>query len=247
MSLKKTRKTWEHFGKADPLWGVLSHPGKEGKWEDAEPEFFATGEAEIRKLMQYVDRVRPGIERRRVLDFGCGVGRLTMPLSRYYREAVGIDISAPMIAKAKSYAGKNCRFVLNQRADLKVFEDGYFDLVYSNIVLQHMEPKYAKQYIAEFLRVISPNGLAIFQISSELKHPKRKTLLKRIVPQFVKSWVNARLHPGEVHFDMHGIPQDEVIEVIKGAGGTLIEAREDHEAGEAWYSFTYAAARAEST
>jgi SAM-dependent methyltransferase len=42
-----------------------------------------------------------------------------------------------------------------------------FDLIYSNIVLQHMEARYSKRYLEEFIRTLRVGGLAIFQIPSE--------------------------------------------------------------------------------
>ena len=41
-------------------------------------------------------------------------------------------------------------------------------LVYSNIVLQHIHPHYSKQYLKEFLRVLKPGGMLVFQLPSEV-------------------------------------------------------------------------------
>src|SRR5262245_23455853 len=64
-----------------------------------------------------------------------------------------------------------CSYRLNTTNDLSLFSDDYFDLIYSNIVLQHMEPEYAKNYIREFLRVLAPGGLIVFQLPSEMLPP----------------------------------------------------------------------------
>jgi SAM-dependent methyltransferase len=62
--------------------------------------------------------------------------------------------------------GPNCRFVLNASNDLALFGDDTFDFIYSSLVLQHMKPEYSQNYIKEFLRVLAPGGLAVFQIPS---------------------------------------------------------------------------------
>ena len=44
MSLERHRQDWEHLAETDPLWAVLTHPGRKGGRWDVD-EFFATGEA----------------------------------------------------------------------------------------------------------------------------------------------------------------------------------------------------------
>lgn len=49
------------------------------------------------------------------------------------------------------------------------FVDGSFDLVYSNIVLQHVPDRRAiESYIAEFCRIVRPGGLVAFQLPSHI-------------------------------------------------------------------------------
>jgi SAM-dependent methyltransferase len=56
---------------------------------------------------------------------------------------------------------------VNPADDLRLFPDNSFDLVYSNIVLQHMEPRYSESYIGEFIRVLKPGGMTYFQLPAE--------------------------------------------------------------------------------
>jgi ubiquinone/menaquinone biosynthesis C-methylase UbiE len=111
----------------------------------SEDDFFETGKREIRGLVHDMDSLGRGFPRGRALDFGCGVGRLTQPLAAYYDEVFGVDIAPSMIDKADELNrhGERCRYVLNGEDNLRVFPDRYFDLIYSNITLQHMEPRYA--------------------------------------------------------------------------------------------------------
>ena len=168
MELSELRKNWDAFGKADPLWAILSWPEKQyGGWDPA--EFFASGQVEIDKTMRYIDSLGVSLRRGRALDFGCGVGRLTQALCGYFDECYGVDIAASMIEHARRFNrhGGQCRYVLNEAADLSVFLDNHFDFIYSFIVLQHMEPRYIRRYLEDFLRILAPGGLAYFQIPGE--------------------------------------------------------------------------------
>lgn len=177
MSFDRLRHTWETLGSEDPLWAVLSDPSKyNNKWDAA--QFFETGREEIDGL--FADLRRRGIEpnTRRCLDFGCGVGRLSQALAKYFEAVDGVDIAQSMIDAARRYNqhGTRCRYHVNARDDLQLFETGTFDLVYSNIVLQHMETDLAQGYIAEFMRVLAPGGLAVFQVPSRPRELSRTPL-----------------------------------------------------------------------
>lgn len=170
MDLKALQKNWEDLGKTDPLYAVLSWPGKEGgKWQI--DEFFANGREEVQKVMKYVGLLGANSELNKALDFGCGVGRLTQALAEYFDEVAGVDIASSMIELANKYNkfGEKCKYYHNDSDNLDLFADNSFDFIYSNVTLQHMEPRYSKKYIKEFLRVLKPKGLLVFQLPSERK------------------------------------------------------------------------------
>jgi ubiquinone/menaquinone biosynthesis C-methylase UbiE len=52
---------------------------------------------------------------------------------------VGVDIAPSMIelAEEMNRHGGRCRYVLNGEDNLRVFPESFFDLIYSNITLQH--------------------------------------------------------------------------------------------------------------
>lgn len=158
-------RNWEALGDIDPMFGVLSDPTKYGgRWDPA--EFFASGDAHVAKLLRTLADARATFTPGRCLDFGCGVGRLTVPLSRSFQHTVGVDVAGPMIDAARRFApaDASCEFVLNRDPDLRRFESSSFDLVHSCLVLQHIPPAVSLQYIAEFCRVARPGGLVVFQV-----------------------------------------------------------------------------------
>ncbi len=117
----------------------------------------------------------------RVLDFGCGVGRLTLAWTRHARHVTGVDISAPMIEKGRQImAGQEAvRLEVNPRPDLSLFTDASFDLVFSHIVLQHIHWKHAKGYLREFARVCKPGGWIAFQLPSASSSSQTLPRLRR--------------------------------------------------------------------
>ena len=170
MELGELQKNWDEFGRIDPLWAILTDPSKtNNRWDPQ--EFFATGEDEIDCLMDHMDHVAtlpPSLRRGRALDFGCGIGRLTLALCKHFEQCIGVDIAPSMIELARKYNrfGDRCQYHVNAANDLRMFEDGWFDFIYSNIVLQHIPPKYSAQYIRDFVRILTPGGVAVFQVPS---------------------------------------------------------------------------------
>ena len=231
MRLHALSKHWDNLAKVDPMWAILSDPKKKGgKWE--QQEFFASGIAEIDAVMEHVKKIQPSLRCRRALDFGCGLGRLTQALGAHFDEVVGVDIPPAMIQGAERYnsRGERCTYVLNPRANLALFGDGHFDFLYSNLVLQHMHPKYSAVYLREFVRVLAPGGVALFQVPDRMRMTF-KGLLMRIVPRGL-----LRLR---YKMDMFCIPRDQVIDVVTSAGAQVRLVEANHSAGELWKSYSY--------
>jgi SAM-dependent methyltransferase len=158
---------WETAAQRDPLWAILSDPAKKGRrWTPA--EFFATGRREITLLMYQLRQLGHVPASGRALDFGCGVGRLSQALGIFFAEVIGVDVSPTMLrlAAQANRTPDRVRYVLNQSDDLQQFSSKSFDFIYSDIVLQHVAPVAARQFIAEFLRVAKRGGIVVFQIPS---------------------------------------------------------------------------------
>lgn len=168
MDLKLVQKHWDRFGRKDPLWAVLTVPGKEGRRWSVD-DFLATGRAEIEAVLRTADERCLPIHRGRALDFGCGVGRLTQALAETFERVDGVDIAPSMIERAVQLNRhpQKCSYHLSAAPDLGLFPEDTFDFVYSTLVLQHMDPGAAKGYIGEFCRLLAPGGVAVFQVPSD--------------------------------------------------------------------------------
>jgi SAM-dependent methyltransferase len=226
--LAEEKRNWEDFAAQDPFWAVLSQPEhKYGKWDrDA---FYRTGEEQIAEVMENAARFERPRERAAALDFGSGVGRLTRALAARFDRAVGVDISQTMVDNATRFNEDvpNMSFQVNARPDLSVFDDATFDMVNTRIVLQHLPDRQTIEgYLAEFVRVLRPGGLLVFQLPSALPfvlrlQPRRNVYLALrrlgLSPRFL--YWRLGLHPNR----MVAIPKDDVVPFMEARGGQVLD------------------------
>ena len=170
--LKQSERNWNNLAEEDPLWAILSDSSKKGKKWKIE-DFFESGKKEITGLFNWLNKNRININFGKALDFGCGVGRLSNSLASMFSQVYGVDISSKMIELAKSYSyypkNKLC-FLVNKIDDSNIFPDHFFDFIYTDITLQHIEQNFALKYINSFLKKIKVNGIVIFQVESFKKN-----------------------------------------------------------------------------
>lgn len=103
----------------------------------------------------------------RVLDLACGIGRTCKWVSPNVKEYCGIDFISEMIEKAKEYNReiKNAKFFVGDGKTLKVFDDEYFDIIYSELAFQHMLKPIQESYVDDIHRVLKKQGLFYVQIA----------------------------------------------------------------------------------
>lgn len=165
-SFEDVRRDWVRLGEEDPLWAVYVAADKRGGRWDPE-QFLATGRADVAASVRWLTELGSGPRWGRVLDFGCGAGRLSQALAEHADEVVGVDVSPPMLEVARRLdSSGRCTFVLNESQDLGRFPAESFDLVYSELVLQHLPAPAIDGYLAEFVRVLRPGGVALLQCTT---------------------------------------------------------------------------------
>lgn len=232
-------RDWEEMAAIDPLWAIMSAPEKRfGSWEIN--EFLRTGQEEISSLMQTAGKLALPQQRRRALDFGCGVGRLTRALHDHFPECFGVDISRGMLQKARQLAPE-CEF--READDLRSFPAQYADLIYSSLVLQHQPNKAnVTALIKDMVRVLAPGGLLVFQMPLHLPLRNRIQLRRRayrlvrtIGLSHTFAYERLKLSP----IRMLAMPQRSVEDIVRGANGVVVSVALAEKANEPFSSGIY--------
>jgi SAM-dependent methyltransferase len=239
------RNDWEELAALDPLWAVLSDAEMRfNRWDHA--RFFRTGAQEIGALVAHAKQLGFPEQWHRALDFGCGVGRLTRALRAYFPECHGVDISSRMLRTARELTPE-CDFHINVETNLHLFDDSYFDLVYSVIVLQHQPSRaVVLSYVNEFLRVLRRGGLLVFQLPCYVPVRNRLQVRRRLYALlhsigWDSHFLYRRLNLAPIR--MLCISENDIVSVIHSAGGKTLDVRPDDRAGKTIQSRTYYVSR----
>jgi SAM-dependent methyltransferase len=162
---EELKTTWESLGRVDPLWAVMSTPEhRHGGWDL--DDFMATGRESVRYLTELAQSHAMPLDGR-VLDFGCGVGRMSNALAEHGLQVVGVDIATSMVDRAQELnAHRDClSFVAYDGGELP-FPDNSFDAAVTLIVLQHCPPRVQVAALLQLQRVVRPGGALVFQVPS---------------------------------------------------------------------------------
>lgn len=167
MAFPVQQSNWEALAELDPMWAVLSEPGKRGgRWD--RDEFYATGRAEATEVMVKLTRLGLPLYSGKALDLGCGPGRVTHGLAEWFDKIIGYDISEKMLELAREDAAPNESFVRNESNDLSSFVTKTFDFIYCSRVLQHIDADAVGAYLEDCIRLLRPGGTFFLQM---LSHP----------------------------------------------------------------------------
>lgn len=102
----------------------------------------------------------------RVLEIGCGVGRLLKALSPHVASVYGVDFSPQMVAFSKRYLDgcPNTTVLENNGRDVAMFRDEIFDACIAVLLFQEIGSlEIMRGYLREAHRVLKPGGWLRFQ------------------------------------------------------------------------------------
>ena len=162
--IANTDKHWENTARENPYFEVLSDQKFRGEnlGLDLWQEFFASGEDHVAHVLRVIRaKINPSFTPNRILDYGCGVGRLVVPFADQAPEVVGIDVSQTMLAHARV----NCeKFGLSSVRlihydDLKSLDPSSFDLIHSYIVFQHIPIVRGEAILRELIALLRVGGV----------------------------------------------------------------------------------------
>ncbi|WNC71199.1 class I SAM-dependent methyltransferase [Thalassotalea psychrophila] len=168
--MSSTDKAWEKFGKNNPYYGVCTEDKFRNSKLTAEnkAEFFQSGDVYIENIINNVRRfICHDFKLINTLDFGCGVGRLAIPLSKCSETVIGVDISQSMLDEANR--NKEIQKIKNVNF-FKSDDDFYnnnltFNFIHSFIVFQHIPIKIGEQIFYKLLSKLVPKGVGVIHFT----------------------------------------------------------------------------------
>lgn len=153
-------------------------------------------------------------------DFGCGVGRLSLPFAEEFNSVVATDVSRAMLEEGRKLAKE--RRVMNILWTLT--DDNLtrlpcsFDLVHSYIVFQHIPVAKGLKFIRLLSQKVVPGGVIAFHVVYSNRKRRLLQLAKKI-PFFWYLLNFVRQRPlSEPPMQMNPYPLDKILEVLQDAG-----------------------------
>ncbi len=220
--IKKIKEVWAHLGINRAHFSVITDrrflpenlSGSIG-------EFWESGKLEAESLERILARhdCFP-LGAKTCVEYGCGVGRVTMSLARKFAMVHGYDISPGHLSHAEKRAKEEAIENVSLHLCSETFLDALHecDVFYSMIVLQHNPPPVISRLIRNALRALKSGGIAVFQAPTYRKGYRFKTA----------EWLQTD-HPLEMQ--MHCLPQQHIFNIVVEEKCRLLEVREDNWTG----------------
>ena len=159
---------WDAFAAREPYFAVLTEPEflRANFDEKAEARFFQSGDEYVSSLYGTVlESVAPHFAPLKVLEYGCGVGRLVIPFARRAENVTGVDISPAMLETARRHADLAGVRNVELRTAAE-FEDDprTFDLVNCFLVFQRLRQDEGLELLRKLAARIREGGVGVFHL-----------------------------------------------------------------------------------
>lgn len=174
----RMREFWDSRARENAMWFI--HSQLDYNATDAE-EFWRSGEDNLERTLGPFGITWRGDER--VLEIGCGMGRITKAIAARAGSVVGVDISPEMIERGRAALADvpNVTLQVGSGTDLAEFDSNSVDACYSFIVFQHIpDAAITCGYVREIGRVLEPGGWTVFQVSERPEIHRRGYWLTRV-------------------------------------------------------------------
>lgn len=222
--LARVQACWSRLGQEKPHWSVMSDSQfLPENIAGSTQRFWDSGDHDLGRLRAVLARagfeVRPDAV---CVEYGCGLGRVTMKLAGLFGQVHAYDISPAHLeharARAQQLGLRNIRFHLASERPLATPER--CSVYYSNIVFQHNPPPLIARLIEGALAALKPGGIAVFQVPTYIAGYRFNLAEYLAQPQ-----------AADAGFEIHCVPQPWVFEAVARAGCRMVEVHEDGAAG----------------
>lgn len=218
--LAHTEAVWERLGREEPHWSVISaEQFKQATLSQHRQSFYDSGAHDVAVFQAFLQRNGVDPARiRHVIEFGCGVGRVTRHLAAAYPSVLGMDISSSHLALARQHLADSGvgNATLQRLAGLsEIGGAADADAIFSVIVLQHNPPPIIAAVLNRLLQRLRPGGVAYFQV------PTYGAGYRFDVADYLARGLDA------THIEMHYLPQRHVFAIARRNDCDVLEVRED--------------------
>lgn len=155
---------WDRISRENAFFGVLSREGYENAETVDVAKFWKTGRGHVESFMTLLEF--SNTKAMKMLEIGCGLGRMTHQFSKLFEKVYAVDVSQVMLKKAQGFWGHlpNVDWILGDGQSLKPIASESVDFVFSFWVFQHIPDSDAVlHYINESERVLKKDGTALLQ------------------------------------------------------------------------------------
>jgi SAM-dependent methyltransferase len=155
---------WEAYAAREPYFAVLTDPKflRANLTPDREREFFDSGEALVTLALRMIEPLAPIFTPRSVLEYGCGAGRLAIPLARRPGAVTAVDRSPTMLDVARREARRQGVTVAFETPAELAAGHKTFDLVFCYLVFQRMPQDEGLALLRELITCIDRAGIGVF-------------------------------------------------------------------------------------
>jgi ubiquinone/menaquinone biosynthesis C-methylase UbiE len=153
-------KPSEDFIRREPYFTIVTDPRllSANRTPEAERDFFQSGENDVAELYDIArQRVVVSFAPHRVLEYGCGIGRLATALAQRAEQVTAVDESPAMLAAARR--ADNITYTGPSELD-----DAKFDLVTCFLVLQRLPRARGLALLRDLLGRLDDGGVLVAQV-----------------------------------------------------------------------------------
>jgi SAM-dependent methyltransferase len=173
---------------------------------------------------------RPG----RLLDLGCGTGRLLVPFARRGYPVLGVDLSAEMLAVAREKAGATVHLLRANLAELDCLREGSFDYATCLFSTLGMVVGSAarRRVLGHTFRVLRPGGRFVLHVHNRWFNAWDRSGRAWLLRDWLQGWGGAEqgdrvlpVHQGVAGLTLHLFTRQEAIRLLRDVGFRVLEVR----------------------